>query len=363
MADINTQKIIDGLHRQTGTLTMFADGFIDEQWSLVHSRISMDDVTLIGKMTQFADRINAVGSGGMGIELIKKRVVFGGFTANIGNAAAALGVNTVMAGLFGEGEIAPVFEELQKISRMITLGEPSITHALEFDDGKILMTNMEAVLGMRWSRIVDVLGMEEIKNMIKASDIIGVGYWSLMPAFDEIVEQLCAIIPQDGKNRRFFYDFADFSRRDRDSLVKTLNMLKGLNKKVPMTLSVNEHEAAVLYSLSNETFDDKGRSIAEKTETVRQQIGLDELVIHTPYFAAAASGTGGAAMIPQIFVKKPVRTAGAGDTFNGAYITAALAGLNVAERLHTANASVTFFLNNGYAPNRNRLIDEVIRNE
>ena len=358
---MDTKKITSQLNSLEGCIAMFADGFIDEQWALVNSRASMDEVSFIGKMTQFADRINAVGSGGMGIELIKKRVVFGGFTANIGHAAAALGVSTVMAGLFGEGEVDPVFAELQGISRMITLGAPSITHALEFDDGKILMTNMEAVLGMRWSRILEALGMDEINKILKDSDIIGVGYWSLMPAFDEIVEEFCKIIPSDGKKRRFFFDFADFSRRDRNSLVKTLQRLKELNEIIPMILSVNEHEAAVLFEIAGEIFDDKANNIAEKTKTVRQFLGLDELVIHTPNFAIAASKIEGAALIPQAYVEKPVRTAGAGDTFNGAYIAACLAKLDISERLFTANAAVTYFLNTGTPPNRQNLENQLNR--
>lgn len=355
MTIMDLNKIAAKLAEMDGSISMFADGFIDEQWSLVNSRISMDKVELIGKMTQFADRINAVGTGGMGIELIKKRVVFGGFTANIGHAAASLGVKTTMAGLFGEGEVMPVFDELQKLAKMVTLGAPSITHALEFDDGKILMTNMEAVLGMRWSRIKDALGVDEIVKMLTDSDIVGVGYWSLMPAFDEIVEELIKIMPNDGKDRRFFYDFADFNRRDRNSLVETLKTLKELNKKVPMTLSVNEHEAAVLFEICGDTFDG---DIEGKTKKVRGELGLDELVIHTPHFAAAASPLG-AAYVPQAYVEKPVRTAGAGDTFNGGYIAASLAKLDMAERLYTANAGVTYFLNTGTPPAQQDLVDVV----
>lgn len=358
---MNAKMISERVQNFTGGIVMFADGFIDEQWSLVGSRTSFSEVEIIGKMTQFADRINAVGSGGLGIELIKKRVVFGGFTANIGFAAATLGVDTVMAGLFGEGEVDTVFDSLKKISRMITLGKPSITHALEFDDGKILLTDMGAVLGMRWSRIVDALGMDEIIKLVTDADIIGVGYWSLMPAFDEIVKEICAILPKDGKKRRFFYDFADVGRRDKVSLMSTLSMLAGYNAQIPMTLSVNEHEAAVIFGLYNEVFDDKGKGITESTESVRRQLGFDELVIHTPHFAAAASANHAAAIVPQEYVQKPVRTAGAGDTFNGGYLAATLAGLDTAERLHMANQAVTYFLNTGYPPTKEQLAELLLK--
>ena len=343
------------LTKMNGNLSMFADGFIDEQWSLVNIRASYDEVTLVEKMTQFADKINAVGSGGMGIELIKKRIVFGGFTANIGFAAASLGINTTMTGIFGDKEVSPVFAPIQEICKMITLGPSSITHALEFDDGKILMTDMEAVLSVRWSKIVDAVGMEELTKLLTESDIIGVGYWSLMPAFDDIVENVCGILKEDGKKRRFFFDFADISKRDQASLVKTLKMLEGLNGKIPMTLSVNEHEGSTVFKLFGESFSDDGKDMDKKTENVRGRMGLDELVVHTPHFASAAKKGEDPAAIPQAYVEKPVRTAGAGDTFNGGYIAGMLSDMAADERLHTANLAVSYFLKNGMPPSREAL--------
>ena len=348
--DIN--QISSKLAKMSGNLCMFADGFIDEQWSLVSKRISYDEVKLVEKMTHFADRISAVGSGGMGIELIKKRIAFGGFTANIGFAAAKLGIDTTMTGMFGDGEVSPVFEPIQEICKMINLGPSSITHALEFDDGKILMTDMESVLGVRWSKIVEAIGIDELKKLLMASDIIGVGYWSLMPAFDEIVEGICEILPNDGKKRRFFFDFADIGKRDEASLVKTLEKIAALNEKIPMILSVNEHEGTTIFKLHDESFVDSGEGMAQKTETVRKKTGLDELVVHTPYFAAAAKKGEEADVRPQVYVEKPVRTAGAGDTFNGGYIAGIMAGMDISERLSTANMAVTFFLKNGVPPTK-----------
>ena len=352
---MDNKAVAKKLLEMNGNLSMFADGFIDEQWSLVSKRASFDDVTLVEKMTQFADRINAVGSGGMGIELIKKRIVFGGFTANIGYAAASLGINTTMTGIFGDKEVSPVFEPIQKICKMITLGPSSITHALEFDDGKILMTDMESVLGVRWSKIVDAIGMDALTKLLTESDIIGVGYWSLMPAFDEIVENICGIIKDDGKKRRFFFDLADISKRDEASLVKTLKMLEAYNCKIPMTLSVNEHEGSTIFELFGESFSENGKDMDKKTELVRNKMGLDELVVHTPHFASAAKKGESPAVIPQAYVEKPVRTAGAGDTFNGGYIAGMLSKMTTNERLHTANLAVIHFLKNGIPPSKEEL--------
>jgi len=351
---MDVKKIAERLEKSGGKISMFADGFVDEVWEMVGSRASASDFTLLSKMTQFAERINKVGSGGMGIELIKKRRAFGGFTANIGYAAASLGVETTMAGIFGKDQLDPLFEPLAKISRMISVGDPAITYVLEFADGKILMTDMEALHKMSWERVVNGVGKAELDKILVESDIIGVGYWSLLPVFDDIVSQIYMLLKDDGKKRRFFFDFADVSKRDKSSLEHTLKGLSFMNDKMPMTLSVNEHEGAALFSLYGESFEQ-----VEKADIVRERAGLEELVIHTPHFAAAATRTEGFVKIPQGYVEKPVRTAGAGDTFNGGYIAATLAELDITERLYTANAAVTHFLHTGEAPSRGDLVKAV----
>ena len=348
MAD--TKKLTDALERSTAKITMFADGFVDEVWEIINTRATLKDYTLYTRMNQFADRITSSGSGGVGLELVKKRRAFGGFTANIGYAAARLGVDTAMVGVFGKDKLDPVFEEVGELCRVFSVDDPSVTHVFEFDDGKILMSHMETVQEVSWKSIVDKLGIDKVKALLAESDILGVGYWSLLPAFDEILEGVCANIPDDGKKRRFFFDFADFRKKDEASLNSTLANLRRLNDKFPMMLSVNEHEGATLFELYNETFDNVGRPIQEKTEHVRKQLGLDEFIIHAPNYAVAASSEEAPAFAESIFCEKPIRTAGAGDTFNGGYISAKLAGLGIQDRLHVANAAVGYFIRNAAFP-------------
>ena len=359
MTQVNTQKIADALEQLNAKITMFADGFVDEVWEIVNARIGPEDFTVYSRMNQFAERITHSGTGGVGLELVKKRRAFGGFTANIGFAAARLGVDTAMVGVYGKDNLDSVFEPVSDICHVISLGDPAITHVFEFDDGKILMSHMEAVQGISWGRIVDVLGVEKIHSLLAESDIIGVGYWSLLPAFDEIVEGVCEYLPQDGKTRRFFFDFADFLKKDEASLKSTLSKLESLNKTIPLSLSLNEHEAAALFAMRNETLDDTGRPIQEKLEDVRGQLGFDELIVHTPYYAAAASLEEKCAFVAARFCTKPVRSAGAGDSFNGGYIAARLAGLDIYERLHTANAAVGFFLRNAEFPDTENMITQL----
>ena len=358
MSDVNTQQITDALNRSSAKVTMLADGFIDEVWEIISSRASLRDYSLYTQMSQLAGRISDSGTGGIGLELIRKRRAFGGFTPNVGYAAARLGIDTTIIGVYGKEKLDPIFGEISNLCQMISLGDPAITHVFEFEDGKILMSHLEAVQDINWQRIVNMVGIEKILSLLAQSDIIGIGYMSLMPAFDEIVEQVCANIPRDGKARRLFFDFADFRKKDAASLEVTLQKLRLLNEKLPLTLSVNEHEGAALFAMYNETLDDEYRPIQEKAEDVRKRIGFDELVIHSPYFGAAASSKEEPAIAASIFCEKPARSAGAGDSFNGGYIAAALAGLGLADRLYVANAAVSYFLRNAVFPDIKNLMQQ-----
>ena len=354
MSNSNTAKITEGFGRLDAKIAMFADGFVDEVWEVVSSRASLSEYSLYTKMGQFAERIS--GTGGVGLELVRKRRAPGGFAANIGYAAARLGVDTSMVDVYGKEIIDPVFDDVNKLCRVFSVDDPAVTHVLEFDDGKVLMSYMASVQNITWKQITDRVGMDKLTAMIGEADMIGVGYWSLLPSFDEIVSEIAANLPS-GKKTRFFFDFADFKKRDEASLNASMQKLRLLNDRFPMTLSVNEHEAAALFAIYGETLDEKTDAIPEKTERVRKQIGLDELVVHTPYYGAAASSSNKPALAASVYCEKPVRSAGAGDSFNGGYIAASLAGFNTPERLEIANASVGAFLRSGVYPDRRNMLE------
>ena len=384
----NLKDLLIALDNSQGKITMFADGFVDEVWEIVASRTDLSNYTLYSKMNQFAQRISRSGSGGVGLELLAKRRAFGGFTPNIGYAAARLGVKASLIGAYGKDCFDPLFEEVNELCDMYSLDDPAVTHVFEFDDGKLLMSHLGNVQNITWQQIVDTLGIDKIKSLLAESDIIGVGYWSLVPAFDEILVQVCSLIPQDGKKRRFFFDFADFQKKDVSSLNQSLALLKKYNPLFPMTLSVNEHEAAALFAQYDKTLDEtdsieentefvrqqigkadlikentefvrqqigKADLIKENTEFVRQHIGFDELIIHTPHYAVGTASTEAPSFAASVFVEKPLRSAGAGDTFNGGYLAASLAGLKMKDRLQIANAAVGYFLRTATFPTTDHL--------
>jgi hypothetical protein len=97
-----------------------------------------------------------------------------------------------------------------------------LTIALEFNDGKVLMSNLEAVSSLGWSDFEKHFGEEKLKEMFSGVDILGFGYWSLTSNFDDqlfegFMKQYETITPP----RRMFFDFADIKKKSSESFIKS----------------------------------------------------------------------------------------------------------------------------------------------
>ena len=357
MCEKTIKKITACIKELEGNITLGIDGYVDEVWRVVQARANLSEFTLYRNMKALGEAIVKCGDGGFAQEVIKTRRSYGGFTGNTGNALGCLGIKPVMLGMYGKDSIDSVFERFHTLCDLISLGDPATCLIFEFEDGKLMYPCMEALLGFNWEVMHDYAGFNRVEEILLNSEIIALGYWSSMPAFDEVVTKVCESYVEKGRCQKMFFDFADFRKRDRSSLERTLKVLAKLNEIVPMTLSLNENEAELLFSYHSEEFDE--RHLERALINLRKKIGISEIVVHTPHIAASSHDKEGFAEAQNRYCPNPVITAGAGDTFNGGYLAASLGMLDIQERLITANATTAFYVRNGYAPGTNELIAEL----
>ena len=344
-----------------GKVVLGVDGIVDDVWQIVSSRKNIDEYVLFEKMTDFAKSVYDTGGGGYANEILPKRRTYGGFTANTGKALGQLGANPLLLGMFSTDDgIDPVFKEFREKYNLISVGKTSVTRIFEFSDGKIILPYLAERTRFNWDALVKAVPLERLSEIFADSDIVGLGYWSSIQFFDEILTNICERFLAKKKIRMFF-DFADLRKRSREALDYTLGLLARLNKHNPMTLSLNENEAELLYSYMGKKFTADGFGVEETTDYIRRQIAISELIVHTPYFAAASSESEGTAYVMQRYCKNPVITTGAGDNFNGGYIAASMnkGALSLKERLFVGNATTGFYVRNGYSPDADDLKNEV----
>lgn len=358
-SNLDLEKVINYLENVEGKIVLGIDGFIDQVWQVIETRLSSNEYVVIDNMKKFGEIIVNRGKGGMANELIKKRRSCGGFTANTGRVLGNLELDTVMLGMYGKEIMDSIFNEFKEKCTLISVGDPVISNILEFSDGKIMMPYLNELLAFSWSDLINILGHEKLKDIFSSADIVSLGYWSNMPAFDEFITNINSNYFNENHPKKMFFDFANIRKRSVEAIKETFKVLGDLNTKISMTLSLNEHEAALLFSYFDEVLTDDVETVSAKACSIREKINLDELIIHTPYYAVAASRTEGIGVSMQDYCDNPVVTTGAGDTFNGGYIAACLNNLSLNERLSVANTATRFYISNGFPPNREQLIKEI----
>jgi len=343
-----------------GKILLGCDGFVDETYEIVEVRKSQSEYTSMRKLRQFGELLVERADGGVGVELVWKRRCEGGCGINTGRIAAFLGIKPILPGLYGETAIDPAFKEFEDNCELLSLGNPALTIALEFPDGKVLMSDLAAVSNLSWKDVEERLGEEKLSQMFTDLDILGLGYWSLTANFDDLFKGFMAQCEKNQFPRRMFFDFADIKKKSSEAFLESLNLIRPYNEKVPMTLSLNEHEVFELLSrIGIEKPALKPAVVASALTAAREKIGFDELVVHTPEFGAASSAKDGEAYAIQERQKDVVRLAGAGDSFNGGFLCASLGDLPLKQRLVIANAATAFFVTHATGPTREQLIAQI----
>lgn len=354
------QKYLDYINNFNGKMLLGCDGFVDETYEIVQERRSQSDYTAVPKLKQFGELLVDRADGGVGVELVWKRRCEGGCGINTGRIAACLGIKPILPGLYGDNAIDAAFEEFEHSCEILSLGDPALTIALEFPDGKVLMSDLKAVSSLTWADVESRLGEPKLKEIFTDLDILGLGYWSLTANFDDIFNGFMAQCEKFGFPKRMFFDFADIKKKSSEAFIKSLDLIKRYNDRIKFTFSLNEHEVFELFARIGVAQPPlEPAAIAASLKEAREKIGFDELVVHTPDFGAASSASEGEAYALQEKQTKVVRLAGAGDSFNGGYLCASLGDLPLKERLVIANAATAFFVCNATGPTREQLIAQI----
>lgn len=359
------ERIKETLKKTDGTALLAIDGMIDEIWELLEKRVGATEYTKMLKMKDYGTAITSRGTGGFAIERVLKRRSCGGFVGNTGRAVATLGFDTTFLGMFGEEEPRdPLFDEFKGLATIVGIGKPANIQVLEFSDGKIMMPYLDELINLSWDRLVSILGVEKITTLLDV-DIVGLGYWSNMYDFEGILTNMVDICLKNGKTKRFFHDFANLSKRTPEALLEALKVLEREDKRIPQTLSLNEHEGALLAKAYGIDYPDNINDPASldgalaSVTAIRDKMNIDQVVIHTLYYAVIATANEGVGSARQNYCENPVKTTGAGDTFNGGYMVASLTDMTPSERMCMANATTLCFVSTGDAPTKDQVIKKL----
>ena len=116
---------------------------MDEIIRVVDRRLGEGEYLPVERLSDLGARIAAAAGLGTNMELVVERVKLGGNGPIMANALAALGADVDLHRAARRGCDHPAFAEIAARARLVSLGEPGHTDALEFEDGKLMLGKLE----------------------------------------------------------------------------------------------------------------------------------------------------------------------------------------------------------------------------
>lgn len=258
-----------------------------------------------------------------------------------------------MIGTFGE-PVQPIFEREFSDYPMVSIGEPGQTDAVEFNDGKLLLTESGDYRTLDWETLRDRLGLESLADHVDGAALLSVGYWTIIPALPDILDGLRRDLwpTLSSPPERVFVDPGDIRNTPASDLAAGASAIGALNDVVETTVSANRSETEVFASHfdADDAVDDLERAVT----VARDGLAVSRFVGHGVDRTASAT-VSETVSVPVPRVADPALTTSAGDHFNAGLLVGLLAGMDEDAALVVANALAGWFVRNGEAPGREEL--------
>ncbi|GDY11664.1 hypothetical protein LBMAG53_05420 [Planctomycetota bacterium] len=352
------------------TVAVGFDGFVDSIIDVVATRRGPTEYSRIPTITELGGRISGAAGQSANLELVVRQTKIGGNGPIMANALAVQGAQVRAIGLLGEGDaLHPAFQILaDRAERVVSLGPPATTDALEFADGKVMLGKLQPLERLSWQGLVDAAGgLDGLEILFAPTAAIAATNWTMSLQMTDIWRHLLAEIlprlPQPAGGRRlFFVDLADPAKRPVAELREALTVLSGLQTQVDVVLGMNGSERDQVCAALGLTPSREGSewdASAADCVAIRDRLGLAWTMCHLVGSAAVAwseaarpGRPAGSAGANGFFTAKPLITTGAGDHFNAGFLHALLAGIDPGLAIQCGGATSGHYVRTGESPTR-----------
>lgn len=351
------KQLNDAVSLDGKEVTVGFDGFVD---SIVRVIRSVDDKNLYTYFQEIPDfgayLIDKKGKS-CSVELDEQVIKIGGNMPILANALGNLGVKVNCIGAMGYPEVHEVFMGISPNCVLYSVARPGFCTALEFRDGKVMLSNNKGINSMTWQGIKDLVGLDKLVDLYTNSSILGMFNWSEINCSTSIWEGIVNdILPHHKPDKRqvMYFDLSDCSKRDRLDIQHALKLIEKFNEHYSVTLSLNENETGCVFDVLNSGADYSDPECMG--ETIYEHLQVDTLIIHPVKFSAAWDKNG-KYRVDNLYIDDPKLSTGGGDNFNAGLCLAQLMGLDMTSSLILANAASGYYVKNGFSASKSELID------
>lgn len=265
-------------------------------------------------------------------------------------------INLTYIGAMGRDGILPIYRDAleSKTTKLYSLADPAHSDCLEFDDGKVMLSDLRSCAEITWERLLECVGEETLDQLLSESQFIGAVNWGKLLNVGEIWGNLAARFERLGvppKTIPFFMDLAEFEQRPRGDIDQLLQLLPAITAQCHTLLSFNLKEAWQMADVFGGEFSGKREpeSVAELATFLKAKIDVDRIIIH-PNNGAACASDQGTVYLPGPTCQKPLISTGAGDAFGAGCLSGALLGLSDVGILLCGVCASGHFVRSGESP-------------
>ena len=271
----------------------------------------------------------------------------GGNMPNFVRALTRLGVQAACVGPMGDKALCPEFQDIS--CQAYSVGDPGECLALEFPDGKLMLSCPGESAELSWPLLVQRIGASTLRTLFGGAELAAFLNWAEIrnaTALWEDVFQACILPANPDQSKYLLIDITDCSAHPADELLQLAQTLRRFSTYRALVMSFNEKEA----SLFSGVLGISGPDQPEFCRGLERALGATMVVIHGKRQCWFSQKRGPQGSVPAFWMERPLVSTGCGDTFNGGLAFGLLHGLSLPQACLFANATAACYISSGLAP-------------
>jgi len=329
------------------------DGFIDNIKKAVKRRHEQD-VVYYETLGEFAERISeARGKSGQ-IEFITKKIKVGGNAPILAHALGKLGVASHCAGSMGHPTLHPAFSAMNSNCKKISLLNPGKSDAVEFNDGKMIFSELSVFENYNWNYIKTSAMVPDIRKAVMSSTLLAFVDWVNLPLASNIWDGVLhdIIKPSGRRDFIFLFDLCDPSKKTVQQIDEVLDLISCFSPYGNVTLGLNENETLKIWcaihgvDATNPLEKSKIPAVEVAGDSVFKSMNIDCLLVH-PIDRVVAYRKNQVLEIAGRLVTNPKVLTGGGDNLNAGYCLGLLRELPFEQCVLLGIAASGSYIENG----------------
>ena len=354
--DAQTRRAVDAAREgfpqrvEPGRVVFGFDGYLDRVREVVADRTDPETYDRLDTLAGFRDRLDASvrADSSLSFEWLEDGRRTGGHTCHLARAFGTWAFEPTMLGMYGD-PVRDAFDAEFGDYEIRSLGEPGVTDAVEFDDGKLMLTEIGDTMALDWDGLDERLGHGRLVECLDGAALLGVGYWSETPDLPDILTGLRSLwteIPDPPET--VLVAPGDVRKLDAERLRAGREAVGALTDVTDVVVSANRAETAVLADAfageADRSFEASARAVAEAVDpTWFVGHGVDRSVV-------VADGGAETTSVAVPAVDEPAMTTSSGDHFNAGLGLGLVTGLPPAAAVVVGNSVAGHFVRTADQP-------------